>query len=407
MPPEQSQPPLFAQLLNGVGKSLRALKIPLYELSADVLCEKAMEQASTKLSDFGDPAFYEGMHCLLHSINSEVNLNFFGRMFLRKALIGLLQNRLLLTEDRKRRPEVYERPLIPPIVVTGLPRSGTTLLHRLLAADPAHRAIPFWETIRPLPDHDPDDRYETVKKLIDLRIRLAPDLDRKHFIRAETPEECIFLMGTTFMSTMFWISIPVVEYARWHNTAPRTQAYREYSWLLHVLQDVSPTRRLALKAPPHMGALDALYEVVPNAMVVQVLRNPVKTVTSLNSLIYTSHSTVAETVDVPRMAQTTLEMLEYDAKHNLAFRAAHPGRICDVYYTDLVADPIGTVQRIYAYFDMPWSDDSLRQLQTYISENPRGQHGSHRYQAEDFGLTDAEIAERFGNYIEHFDLVNH
>jgi hypothetical protein len=402
---KQSQLPFFAQLLNGIGKSLRALKIPLYELSADALCETAMKRL--KLSDFGDPAFYEGMHCLLHSIDSDANLNLLGRMLIKKTMVALLQNRLLLTEDRKRRPEVYERPLIPPIIVTGLPRSGTTFLHRLLAEDSTHRAIPFWEAMHPLPDSDPDRRYETVKKLLDLRIRLAPELDRKHFIRADTPEECIFLMGMTFVTTMFWIGLPVFEYARWYNTAPRTQAYREYSWLLHVLQDASPTKRLALKAPPHMGALDALYEVVPNAMVVQLLRDPVRAVTSLNSLIYTSHSTLAEKLDVPRMAQTTLEMLEQDVKHNLAFRAAHPeDRICDIYYTDLVADPIATVQRIYAYFDMPWSEDNLRRLQAYISKNPKGRHGSHRYQAEDFGLTDAEIAERFRNYIDHFDLAN-
>lgn len=404
MPIEQSQLPLFARLLNGVGKSLRALKIPLYELSADALCERAMNHR--KLSDFGDPAFYDGMHCLLHSINNDTNLNFLGRMLVHITLVALLENRLLLTEDRKRRPEVYERPLIPPIIVTGLPRSGTTLLHHLLASDPTHRAIPFWETMHPFPYSDPDRRYERVKKSIDLRVRLAPDLDRKHFIRTETPEECIFLLTTTFVSTAFWLGLPVFEYARWYNTAPRTQAYREYSWILHALQAVSPTKRLALKAPPHMGALDALYEVVPNAMVVQILRNPVRAVTSLNSLIYTSHSIVTEKLDVPRMTQTTLEILEQDVQHNLAFRTTHPDRICDIYYTDLVADPIATVQCIYAYFDMPWSEDNSRRLQTYISENPKGQHGSHRYKAEDFGLTDAEIAERFRDYIDHFDLAN-
>ncbi|MCB0210934.1 MAG: sulfotransferase [Anaerolineae bacterium] len=404
MSSKQSHLPLFTQLLNGIGKSLRTLKVPLYELNADALCERAMKH--TKLSDFGDPAFYEGLHCLLDSLNKEVNLNILSRIVIRKTLIALLENRLLLTEDRKRRPDIYKRPLIPPIIVTGLPRSGTTLLHRLLAADPAHRAIPFWETMHPFPYKEPDRRYETVKKELDLRVRLTPDLDRKHFIRAETPEECIFLQGTTFVSTFFWIGMPVFSYARWYNTTPRAQSYREYSWLLHALQAVTPTKRLALKAPPHMGALDMLYKVVPNAMVVQMLRDPVRATISLNSLIDTAHSAVADTVDVPRMAQTTLEMLEHDVKHNLAFRATHPHRICDIYYTDLVADPVNTVQRIYAYFDMPWSEERGLQLQTYISENPKGQHGSHRYRAEDFGLTDAAIAERLGDYIEYFDLAD-
>ena len=140
-----------------------------------------------KLSDFGDPAFYEGLHCLLDSLNKEAHLNVLGRMFVTKTLVALLENRLLLTEDRKRRPDVYERRLLPPIIVTGLPRSGTTLLHRLLATDPAHRAIPFWETMHPLPYSEPDGRFERVKKLLDYRVRLTPDLDGKHFIRAETP----------------------------------------------------------------------------------------------------------------------------------------------------------------------------------------------------------------------------
>ncbi|MCB0193653.1 MAG: sulfotransferase [Anaerolineae bacterium] len=400
---KHSHLPLFTRLLNGIGQSLRALKIPLYELNADALCESAMKHR--KLSDFGDPAFYEGLHCLLDSLNKEAHLNVLGRMFVTKTLVALLENRLLLTEDRKRRPDVYERRLLPPIIVTGLPRSGTTLLHRLLATDPAHRAIPFWETMHPLPYSEPDGRFERVKKLLDYRVRLTPDLDGKHFIRAETPEECIFLQGTTFVSTMFWIGLPVFGYVRWYNTAPRRQSYREYSWLLQALQAVTPTKRLALKAPPHMGALDTLYEVLPNARVVQIVRDPVKSTISLNSLLYTSHSVLTKKLDVPRMAQITLEMLECDVKHNLSFRASNPDRICDIAYTDLVADPVTTVQRIYHYFNMPWSEEHSRHVQEYISRHPKGQHGRHHYRAEDFGLTDAAIADRLGDYMDYFGLA--
>ena len=136
-----------------------------------------------------------------------------------------------------------------------------------------------------------------------MRQKLAPDVDRKHYTRADTPEECIWLLAATFVSPIFWVLAPVYGYLAWYKSQDRLQAYREYSSLLQVLQEVDPTRRLALKAPAHTGALDVLLKTIPEVLLIQTHRNPVE---ASNSLFYSLHSAVTESVDAPRMAEALL-----------------------------------------------------------------------------------------------------
>ncbi|MEM7125459.1 MAG: sulfotransferase [Chloroflexota bacterium] len=396
-----SQQPFPVRMINTVGKLLSTVSIPDLTLDPDQLCEIAIKR--TGLSDFGDPAFQEGYRCLIESADNDANLNFLGRMTIRTMLIDSLKNRLLLMGDRKRRPEVYEKPLLPPIIVTGLPRSGTTFLHRLLAVDPSSRALPFWELMRPLPYSEPDRRYEEIKNLTNLRFKMTNSgLDRKHFIRADTPEECIFLMTPTFVSKFFWVTIPATGYAKWYAAADRYQSYREYSWFLQALQDVESARRLLLKAPAHLGSLDALIAAVPDAMLIQLYRDPVPATTSLFSLYTSSHSLSTENFDVHSMVQNTLGILEKDVQRNLEFRADNPDRIYDVHYTDLISNPLDVVQQVYGHFDVPWTDELEAGLQDHIAQNPQGKHGVHQYRTDDFGITEEELTRKFREYIEAF-----
>jgi hypothetical protein len=390
-----------------VGKQLGAARLPVVSLREEALVQAAVKE--TGLTDFGDTYYRESLLRLLESAENDAALHLSGQVALREVIVGSLINRLLLTEAFKQTPETFRKPLKSPIIVLGLPRSGTTFLHRLLAMDPAHRAVPWWELARPLPDADSDKqtdrRRQIFQKKLHRRQKLAPDFDRKHYTRVDTPEECIWLLTNTFLSPLFWAFAPVYGYLEWYKTQDRLQAYHEYRLLLQVLQAADPTRRLALKSSTHTGAVEALLQTVPGSLLIQTHRNPVETSASLVSLFYSVHSRMTERLDVRRMTEAILSFHEHQITRNLAARDAHPDAIFDVYYDRLVADPIGTVRDIYDHYDLAWSEEFAERLNYYLQLNPNGKHGAHRYAPETFGQTGEAISERFAAYIERFELT--
>ena len=398
--------PSRLRVINTVGKHLGAARLPVVSLREEALVQAAVK--ATGLTDFGDAYYREGLLGLLESAENDAELHLSGQVALREVIVGSLINRLLLTEAYKQTPEEFSKPLRPPIIVLGLPRSGTTFLHRLLAMDPAHRAVPWWELARPLPcpesDIRSDRRRQVFQKKLHRRQRLAPDFDRKHYTRVDTPEECIWLLASTFLSPLFWAFAPVYGYLDWYKNQDRLQAYYEYHQLLQVLQAADPTRRLALKSSTHTGAVETLLQTVPGALLIQTHRNPVETSASLVSLFYSVHSRMTERLDVRRMTEAILSFHENQIARNLAARDAHPGAIFDVYYDRLVADPIGTVRDIYDHYDLTWSEEFEERLNHYLQQNPNGKYGAHRYAPENFGQTGEAISERFDAYIERFEL---
>ncbi|CAN5239772.1 sulfotransferase [soil metagenome] len=400
--------PLRLRVINKVGKRLGAARLPVVSLREEALVQAAVKE--TGLTDFGDSYYRESLLRLLESADNDAALHLSGQVALREVIVGSLINRLLLTEACKQTPETFRKPLKSPIIVLGLPRSGTTFLHRLLAMDPAHRAVPWWELARPLPDADSDKqsdrRRQVFQKKLDRRQKLAPDFDRKHYTRVDTPEECIWLLANTFLSPLFWAFAPVYGYLDWYKNQDRLQAYYEYRLLLQVLQGADPTRRLALKSSTHTGAVETLLQTVPGALLIQTHRNPVETSASLVSLFYSVHSRMTERLDVRRMTEAILSFHEHQIARNLAARDAHPGALFDVYYDRLVADPIGTVRDIYDHYDLAWSEEFAERLNYYLQLNPNGKHGAHRYAPETFGQTGEAISERFAAYIERFELTS-
>jgi Sulfotransferase family len=398
--------PLRLRILNTVGKHLGAARLPVAALDEEALVGAAVK--ATGLSEFGDGYHREGLLRLLESVEKDAALHLSGQLAFRETIVGSLINRLLLTEAYKRSPEIFRKPLKPPIIVLGLPRSGTTFLHRLLAMDPAHRAVPWWELARPLPGPNgkTDRRRQIFQKKLHRLQKLTPDLDSKHYTRVDTPEECIWLLASTFLSPLFWALAPVYGYLDWYMNQDRLQAYYEYRLLLQVLQDADPTRRLVLKSSTHTGAVETLLQTIPGSLLIQTHRNPVETSASLASLFYSLHSRTTERLDVRRMTETILGFHEHQIARNLQARDAHPGALFDVYYDRLVADPIGTVRDIYDHYGLAWSEEFEERLSCYLRQNPRGKHGAHLYAPENFGQTKDTISRRFAAYIERFELAS-
>src|ERR687893_3044256 len=267
--------PLRLRVLNTVGRHLGAARLPVVALDEEALVQAAVK--ATGLTDLGNSYHREGLLRLLEAAENDAALHLSGQATFREVIVGSLINRLLLTEACKQTPETFRKPPRPPIIVLGLPRSGTTFLHRLLAMDPAHRAVPWWELARPVPGADSDEqsdrRREVYQKKLRRLQRMVPDLDSKHYTRVDTPEECIWLLANTFLSPLFWAFAPVYGYLDWYKNQDRLQAYYEYRLLLQVLQAVDPTRRLALKSSTHTGAVETLLQTVPGALLIQTHRN--------------------------------------------------------------------------------------------------------------------------------------
>jgi hypothetical protein len=402
----RSHPPMSYRIINALCKPLVAAGLPGFRLDESSVCVAASKQ--TGLTDFGDPYYRQGLLRLLESAEQDANLHPLGRFMVRNIVVNYLVQRLRLIETRKTEPQVFEGSLRPPLLVTGLGRSGTTFLHNMLAVDPAHRALPQWLLYRPFPDErrsddGPDSRIAKMEQDLRLRQPLFADLDAKHYVRADTYEECILALGLTFNSLIFSTLLPVWGYIEWYlKRESSVKKYREYRWLLQYFQSQEDDRRLAVKAPAHSGNLEALLQAVPEALVIQTHRDPVACVASACSLISTFNLAVTDEIDLRRMTSLMLDWYELWSEHNLAFRAEHPGVIYDVYYDALVSDPIGTVQGIYSHFGLPWTDVYASELASYIDKNPKDKHGKHRYAASDYGLTEAEIARRLERYIEHF-----
>ena len=398
--------PLRLRIINTVGNHLGAARLPFAALDEEALVQAAVK--ATGLTEFGAGYHREGLLRLLESVENDAALHLSGQLAYRETIVGSLINRLLLTEAFKQNPETFRKPLKSPIIVLGLPRSGTTFLHRLLALDPAHRAVPWWELARPLPgsDEQQDRRRQVFQKKLRRLQKLTPDLDRKHYTRVDTPEECIWLLANTFFSPLFWALAPVYGYLDWYKNQDRLQAYYEYRLLLQVLQAADPTRRLVLKSSTHTGAIETLLQTIPGSLLIQTHRNPVETSASLASLFYSLHSRMTDRLDVRRMTEAILSFHEHQIARNLEARDAHPGALFDVYYDRLVADPIGTVRDIYDHYGLAWSEEFAERLNYYLQHNPRGKHGTHLYAPEDFGQTGDAIAERFAPYIYRFELTS-
>lgn len=401
--------PFSYRAVNLLAQLLVAARLPIMRLDEQSVCESATKQ--TGLTDFGDPYYRQGLLQLLESVEKDANLHPLGRYMSNDLVTNYLVQRLKLVETREEEPEIFRKPLIPPLIITGLARSGTTFLHRMLALDPPHRAIPQWLLMRPFPEKNGksegvDPRIAKMERALRIRQPMLTGLDSIHYNRADTAEECILALGLTFNSLIFGTLLPVYGYMNWYMEQKDTsQKYREYRWLLQVFQSQEPGQRLTMKAPAHTGNLEALLQAVPQAMMIQTHRDPVACVSSACSLVYTFHLAMTNEIDLRRMASTTLRLYEVMARRNLAFREAHPGVIYDVRYDALVSDPFGTVRDIYSHFKLPWTEAYASTLEGFIQSNPKDKHGKHQYAASDFGLTDEEIGNRLQIYRERFELL--
>lgn len=396
MLPSYAPMPLRYRILDSLGTQAENFGIPITRMDSETLCRAAEREAG--LSDFGDPYYRQGLDVLLQSIEKDANLHFFGRFGTRMVMLAYLSQRLLFVEAQKRMPEVFSSEITAPFIVIGLPRSGTTILHRMLSADPGNAGIPMWRLYRPFPPiGKKDDRQALTKWELQFRRPIFPEMDSKHIIREDKEEECIWMMGLTFHSICFWVIAPVASYAEWLFTQDQKKYYKEYSLLLKAQQQATPGRRLVLKAPDHTPNLATLLSAVPNARVIQLHRDPTTCLTSANSMFYSAHRAVTHDINPQRLAEINRKMYTHYLMGGQKARSdpAVNKAVLDIQYENLVKDPMQTVKEIYSHFSVPWTVEYEERLKEFLNQHPKDKHGAHRYMPEQFGQTAQELDAHF------------
>ena len=377
---------------------------------AENLLEAARRRAA--LDDFGDPPFREPLRRLLESMEAEARLNPMGRMATRYDLIHLLVNRLRIQEDRKRNPGIAEEEPRRAIFIAGLPRTGTTLLHSVLALDPASRVPLTWETMYPSPPPDAatyltDRRIGLVDSQMRWFHRMLKGFNRIHPVGARLPIECLVITSHAFLSYQFETTHRLPSYLEWLEGQDLRPAYEVHRRFLQHLQWRCPGKRWVLKAPAHMFDFEALFSVYPDACVVMTHRDPIEMTASNASLTATLRGAFSDEVDPfevgPECSRRWAEAITR-ALRSRDRGCAPAERFLDLYYHDLVADPIGAVRKVYAHFDLPFPEGLEERLGEFLHHNPKDRFGSHRYSLEQFGMNREEELKRFAAYRERFRL---
>ena len=396
-----AQPPAL-RWFNRLGYPFRRL----VSLSPKRLTQAARERAG--VDDSIEVEFGDAFEALLESVRFESDLHLAGRIAAYQDSLRLLITQLRMSETFKREPEIAQTVLPPPIFVTGMPRTGTSLLLNLLCQDPDHRALEYWEGFDPVPRRGgrEDQTRRTANMLRGLEYT-SPGYQSIHPMEADNPEECVMLFMHTFTTPQFDIQYEVPSYMQWLNTIDRRPSYRHYRRQLQLLQHRRPAgKRMVLKDPSHLLALDVILDVFPDARIVHIHRDPVTAVASNCSLYAHTRAIFMRGIEPERLGDHVLNGIWPSALQRATeLRAAlPPERVIDVAYADLMREPLGTMVRLYEQLGLELSDEVRARLEAWLKDNPQDKHGVHAYSLAQYGLERSQVEERFADYRRLFDV---
>lgn len=367
----------------------------------------------TGLHDLGDGEAEEGLRVLAASIETEARPGAFGREVVRGMIAQSIERRLRILDLVARTPQIRAQTIRRPLFIVSPPRTGTTLLYNLLAQDPAARPLLSWEAYDPFPPsrtgwRGRDPRIARHRRNVRFLDWLAPDLQRIHPVTADGPEECVPLLMRTFVTGVWSMFANVPTYDAWVRSRPAATydaAYRHHRDQLRLLQWQRPEGHWLLKSPAHTLALPALLRVYPDAVVVRTHRDLCRVLPSALSLFRAARSLLEGPVDTRALGQSGLAMAQ-----DLLARVMRPlpdsarERVVDVRYADLVADPLGTVERIQRAAGREVTAEMAEGVERWLEANPRHKQAVHRYRLEDYGLDPEEVGELSEAYHRRFDV---
>lgn len=398
------QPLYPTRLLNLVGRFSGRL-----HLSCDGLMEAAVD--ATGLSDWGRDPFREGLEVFCRAVNQDPAMHHFGRLLVDKGVFKWLTDRLEIQATLRSEPGILDRPVRRPILIPGWVRSGTTLLHRLLAIDPSFRTTRSWEVHFPVPPPSPDDddrdpRIRKTEKLYQLMNRTSPDLAAAHPMEATLPEECWYFLDRSFVRVLAALYFRVPAYREWINALPNGRvesAYRFHRKQVQILQWRYPEGRWLLKSPVHGVFIQAFDAVYPDATYIVCHREPREVVPSTCSLLAAHGSAHYDEMDLRELAGVVKTfLLRATSRFMEARETMEESRFLDVSFRSLQRDPLGAAQRVYDFLGLELVPDVRSRMIRFLAQQPRGRHRQHRYRAEDFGLDPDALDRDFRAYRDRF-----
>ncbi|MBH3429064.1 sulfotransferase family protein [Pseudomonas alkylphenolica] len=378
------------------------------DLTVDRLLNSAIARTNG-LNNFGDDNYRASLQALLDALASEADLSASGLYLLEERLVGQLVNRLVMEDYLRRYPHITEIAIDDPLVIVGLPRTGTTMLQRTLAVDPRFYSAAWWETRFPAPLADetlaaPDKRIAQAKAEVELMAEVIPQILAIHPLDAMLCDEEFMLMEHSFMCAMdAYVNVP--SYTRWLDQQDQRPVYTQLKKMLQFLQWQKQQRgepagqRWLLKAPQHLHTLDLLLEVFPRAQVILTHREPAQTIPSMASMAHTLWQMYSDNPDPKAAGAQWNTRMARGIRHTLQVREQQaPERFLDIHFADTVTQPLQVLEKVYAFANLPFTDKARADAQVWLAQNSREKRASHDYSLERFGLDEAQMTRDYADY---------
>jgi hypothetical protein len=370
-------------------------------------------RAETGLDDFGADDFMARLELLCRAMTGEGGFNNAG-VFQQHTLIGgLLKNRLLVEDLIARHPEILDEQIAAPIVICGLPRTGTTHLHNLISADPAIRSLPYWESLEPvLPERErpapgePDPRRERTAMALGFLDVAMPYFNRMHEMTVDHTHEEIQLLAIDFSSMLLETTAPMPSWRDAYRARDQRPSYAYLKRVLQALQWLRGGTRWVLKSPQHLEQFPALVDTFPDATFVVTHRDPVSVTTSMVTMLAYSARLTRDRVDVEDIGHYWAERLELMLRRCAEERDVLPAeRTIDVHFDEFMNDDLAMVSRVYDLAGQPLGAPARAAMGQFMAGHPRGKFGTIDYDLAQFGLDGAELRKAFAFYSDRFDVT--
>lgn len=403
------------RILNGALRAANTIGLAKFTMNVDGLLASARKE--TGLADFGDDSFLEPLRILVKSYEEEADLNPVGRFLARSNISRLLKGRLQAEDLIARHPEILERELGDPVVIVGLARSGTTRLHRLLAADERFLHLKSWESVYPVPypecfsardEGKTDPRIIALEQGLKAVLYMGPQIAAVHPLGTFEVEEEIGLLQHAFATQLFEIQSQLPSFAHHLMTTDQTPAYAYLARMMKIVswfRNDPPGKQWLLKSPQHMQDLDALMNIFPGARILCPHRDPVKVVGSSCSMAWNSVVRDNDSVTPQWVGNEWFTKTQSMLKKTLATRETIPAnQQHDLLYADITADWQQAMQGVYDFLGIPFADQARNGMQQWLDENQQHKHGAHKYSLDEFGLDTQQVRSALAFYSERFNI---
>jgi Sulfotransferase family len=368
-------------------------------------------RAATGLEDFGSSYYREGLERIVEALNTEADLNEMGRVIQQATISNALIQRLKIEDTYAQHPEIDDQVVGGPVFVIGLPRTGTTALSQLVAADPQFRSLRMWESQAPTPPPEAatqhsDPRIAQAEAGLKMLDDMFPLMKTMYNSEPTAPTECQDLMGMSFRTFHFDGAVRAPGYLAWLMDCDMRETYTFHRRVLKLLQWHCPPVLWHLKTPVHMFALDALVNSYPNAKFLWSHRDPAKVMASVCSLIQYVRSWSSDRNDAEELGREQVDSWVEGVGRAMDFRNRKGDeRFADVSFADLQIDPVRTLQTSYESLGLAFTDATLRSVTQWAAGHRPGSRGIHEYDLADYGLTPEGVRERFADYLAAYDAT--